>query len=84
MTRRPKKARPQKRARRTSKKVAARVEPDALDEFMAASASALGLKIDKSWLPAVRSNLQVTLRLGALVAEFPLPDDAELAPVFRA
>ena len=29
-------------------------------------------------------NLEVTLRLAALVEEFPLPDDAEPAPVFKA
>ena len=31
-----------------------------------------------------RRQLQVILRHGALVAEFPLPDDAEPAPVFKA
>ena len=35
-------------------------------------------------MPAVRGHLQVTLRLGALVAAFALPDDAEPAPVFKA
>ena len=35
-------------------------------------------------MPAVRGHLQVTLRHGALVAAFALPDDAEPAPVFRA
>jgi hypothetical protein len=33
---------------------------------------------------AVRANLRVTLDQAAIVAEFPLPDDAEPAPVFRA
>ena len=55
-----------------------------LDEFIAAGTRGLGLKVEKSWMKAVRFNLQVTLDLGAMVAEFPLPDDAEPAPVFRA
>jgi hypothetical protein len=32
----------------------------------------------------VRTHLEITLRLGKLVEEFDLPDDAEPAPVFRA
>lgn len=57
---------------------------DPLDDFIAAGTRGLGLKVEKSWMRAVRTNLRVTLDLGAMVAEFPLPDDAEPAPVFRA
>ena len=57
---------------------------DPLDDFIQAGAHSLGLKIDKAWLPVVRRDLQVTLRHGALVGGFALPDDAEPAPVFRA
>jgi len=57
---------------------------DHLDDFIAASARALALPIDPAWHPAIRANLEVTLRFAALVAEFKLPDDAEPAPVFRA
>ena len=59
---------------------AASRRPAPLDDFIAAGARALDLKIDKSWMPAVRGHLQVTLRHGALVAAFALPDDAEPAP----
>ena len=55
-----------------------------LDPFIAAGARALELKIDKAWLPAVRSHLEVTLRHGALVAGFSLPDETDTAPVFEA
>jgi len=55
-----------------------------LDAFMDASAAALGIKIEPEWRDAVRGNLAVTFRLGALVLEFPLPDEAEPAPVFTA
>jgi len=57
---------------------------DHLDDFIAASARALALPVEPEWHPAIRANLEVTLRLAALVAEFRLPDDAEPAPVFRA
>lgn len=55
-----------------------------LDEFIAASARALRLTVDLAWYPVVRGNLETTLKLAAVVAEFKLPDDAEPAPVFRA
>jgi Protein of unknown function (DUF4089) len=57
---------------------------DPLDDFIAASGWTLGLSIKPDWLPAVRVNLEVTLRHAALVAEFELPDDAEPAPIFTA
>ena len=55
-----------------------------LDAFMDASAAVLGIVIAPEWRDAVRANLAVTFRLGALVLEFPLPDEAEPAPVFTA
>ena len=55
-----------------------------LDGFMDASALVLGLTIQPDWRDAVRANLAVTFRMGALVMAFPLPDEAEPAPVFRA
>jgi hypothetical protein len=57
---------------------------ESLDTLIAASADALDLPVEPAWHPAIRFNLEVTLRLAALVASFPLPDDAEPAPVFRA
>ena len=63
---------------------AAKPKRDPLDDFIAAGARALDLKIDRAWMPAVRMHLQVTLRHGAQVAAFALPDDAEPAPVFKA
>jgi hypothetical protein len=58
--------------------------PDPLNDFIAASGRTLGLSIKPDWLPAVRANLEITLRHAALVAEFELPDDAEPAPIFTA
>ena len=87
MTRRPRRAKALRKSPRKSRKLAKPAKPrqrDLLDDFIAAGARALDLKIDKSWMPAVRAHLQVTLRHGALVTAFALPDDAEPAPVFRA
>ena len=55
-----------------------------LDDFVDAAAAALAIPLQPEWKPAVRANLEVTLRLAAAVAEFDLPDEAEPAPVFRA
>ena len=57
---------------------------DPLDEMIDAAARVLELPVEPAWKAAVKANLQVTLRHGAHVAEFALPDDAEPAPVFVA
>jgi len=57
---------------------------DPIDGLVAASAQALGLTIEPAWYAGVKFNLQLILRIGALVDQFPLPDDAEPAPVFHA
>ena len=99
MTRRPKEARalrkparkaakPVRRAKKSArarqKKLTTPPQLGSLDDFIAAGARALELKIDKAWLPTVRSHLEVTLRHGALVASFALPDETDPAPVFEA
>jgi Protein of unknown function (DUF4089) len=55
-----------------------------LEAFMDASAVVLGLTIEPEWRAAVRASLLVTFRLGQLVRDFELPDEAEPAPVFTA
>jgi 1-carboxybiuret hydrolase subunit AtzG-like len=57
---------------------------DPLDAFIDAAVQALQLPLEPEWKPAVKTNLDVTLKHAAAVAELPLPDDAEPAPVFRA
>jgi hypothetical protein len=56
----------------------------ALDELIAAAASVLALPVEPQWLPAIKANLEVNLRMAAFVAEFALPDEADPAPVFTA
>ena len=87
MSRRPRasrRARKPLRTRAAAKPKRKPSKPHPLDDFIAAGARALDLKIDKAWLPAVRGHLEVTLHHGALVAAFDLPDDSEPAPVFKA
>jgi len=55
-----------------------------LDTLIDASARSLGLPLQPAWKPAVKANLEVTLKFANLVAQFELPDEAEPAPVFRA
>ena len=55
-----------------------------LDHFIDAAAHALALPIEPAWKGAIRTNVAVTLALAASFVEFPLPDDAEPAPVFVA
>ena len=57
---------------------------DPLDDYIDAAASMLGLPVQPAWRPAIRANLEVSLRLARLVEEFPLPDETESASVFTA
>ena len=57
---------------------------DPLDDYIDAVAKALALPIEHGWRPAVRANLEISLRLARLVDEFSLPDETEPASVFAA
>ena len=57
---------------------------DPLDDYIDAAGKALSLPIEDAWRPAVRANLEVSLKLARLVDEFPLPDETEPASVFAA
>jgi hypothetical protein len=57
---------------------------DPLDNYIDAVANALALPSEEAWRPAVRVNLEVSLRLARLVDEFVLPDEIEPASVFTA
>ena len=57
---------------------------DPLDDYVDAVAKALALPIDPAWKPAVKANLEFSLRIARLVDEFALPDEAEPASVFAA
>jgi hypothetical protein len=57
---------------------------DPLDDFIDAAARALALPVEDAWKPAVKANLEVSLKLARLVDEFALPDEAEPASVYTA
>jgi Protein of unknown function (DUF4089) len=57
---------------------------DSLDDYIDAVSKALGLPVEDAWRPAVKANLEVSLRLARLVDEFALPDESEPASVFAA
>jgi hypothetical protein len=57
--------------------------PD-LDDYIDAVSKALALPVDDAWKPAVKANLEVSLRLARLVDEFVLPNETEPASVFAA
>ena len=60
------------------------LDDDTLNAFIEAGTKALGLPIDPAWMPAILAHLKVTLNHAAAVGGFPLPDEAEPAPIFRA
>ena len=57
---------------------------DPLDDYIDAVSKSLRLPVDQAWKPAVKANLEVSLRLARLVDEFALPDETEPASVFAA
>jgi hypothetical protein len=71
-------------AGKSAAKPAALAAGDPLDAFITAAATTLALPVEPQWMPAIKANLEATLRLGALVTEFELPDEVEPAPVFGA
>jgi hypothetical protein len=57
---------------------------DPLDNYIDAVSTTLALPIEDAWRPAVRANLEVSLRLARLVDEFALSDETEPASVYTA
>ena len=57
---------------------------DDLDTWLDANAALLGIQIAPEWRDAVRQHLRITRDIAQLVLEFPLPDEADPAPIFRA
>jgi hypothetical protein len=55
-----------------------------LDAWMDAVAAVLGLEIAPEWRDAVRLHLRITSALPERVMAFPLSDEADPLPVYRA
>jgi hypothetical protein len=60
------------------------MKADPLDEYIDTVAKALALPVEAAWRPAVRANLEVSLRLARMVDDFALPDETEPASVYSA
>ena len=54
------------------------------EAFIRAAAGLLRLPMESEWIPAVRNQLEVTLRLAELFTACDLPDELEPAPIYRA
>ncbi|MCK8783489.1 DUF4089 domain-containing protein [Roseomonas sp. NAR14] len=52
--------------------------------YVDAAAALLGLEVRPEWREGVVANLQATAAAARLMLEFPLPDELDAAPVFRA
>lgn len=57
---------------------------DPLDDYIDVVAAALALPVEPAQKPAIRANLNVTLKMARLVQEFPLPDEIEPANIYEA
>ena len=57
---------------------------DSLDDYIDAASKILRLPVKETWKPAVRANLEVSMRLARQVDEFEFSDEAEPASVFTA
>lgn len=62
----------------------AELQADDLDDYIDAVAKALDLTVEEAWRPAIRANLDVSLKLAKLVDDYQLPDETEPASVFTA
>jgi hypothetical protein len=56
----------------------------AIDALVEAGTTLLGIPVQPEWRDSIGQHLRVSFTLGAAVLAFPLPDEAEPAPVFAA
>ena len=59
-------------------------DSNGLDAWLNANAALLGITIAPEWRDAVQLHLRITRDMAQCVLDFPLPDDADPAPVFHA
>ena len=57
---------------------------DTIDAWLTASAALLKLTVEPEWRDGVRLHLRITWDMAERVMDFPLPDDTDPAPEFRA
>jgi hypothetical protein len=66
-----------------TKKIDRPKEEEPMKEYVEAAAQAIGLPLDEAHLPGVVLHMERLAAMAALVAEFPLEEEAEPAPVYR-
>jgi hypothetical protein len=75
-------------AKRHARRKAATASPTParrpVDDLVDAGTLALGLRLDPDQRAGVTANLDLILRQASLLMDFPLPDECEPAPIFRA
>ncbi len=54
-----------------------------LDAWLNANAALLGITVASEWRDSIRLHLRITRDFAQSVLAFPLPDEADPAPVFR-
>jgi len=54
------------------------------DTYIVAVAGLLGIPLEPAWMGPIAANLAVLRAAATHVGEFPLPDEAEPAPVYAA
>ncbi|HME21823.1 MAG TPA: DUF4089 domain-containing protein [Acetobacteraceae bacterium] len=59
-------------------------DSNGLDAWLNANAALLGITVAPEWRDAVQLHLRITRDMAQCVLDFPLPDDADPAPVFHA
>jgi hypothetical protein len=59
-------------------------DTDELDAWLDANAALLGIDVAPEWRDTVRLHLRITRDMAQRVLDFPLPDESDPAPVFRA
>ncbi len=60
------------------------IDETRFDSLIDAGTALLGIPLQPEWRPAIRQHLGISLAHAAAVMAFPLPDEADPAPVFRA
>ncbi|HTC08314.1 MAG TPA: DUF4089 domain-containing protein [Acetobacteraceae bacterium] len=55
-----------------------------LDAWIDVGTAVLGIPVDPAWRAAIRLHLGITVGHAQNVLAFPLPDEADPAPVFQA
>lgn len=60
------------------------IDESQFDALIDAGTALLGITVEPAWRAAIRLHLGISLTHAAAVLDFPLPDEADPAPVFRA